>query len=329
MLLLTKIEDRTLFVTTTTLICWVAYLGGEALHVSGVIATVAAGLVVGWYQHVVMPARVRIQGTGFWRTMIFSLEALVFILIGFSLRSVVDRAGGFVEVTATMAGPVLGVIAAMTLARFLWVFGSDALLALLRRAGVRRARPLGARQAGVLAWTGMRGVVTLAVALTLPDTMPGRDLMLITAFAVILVTVVLQGGSLGWLIRRLQLKDSDPAPPMSLPQAEAAVAKAKLHAVEANAYDERGTLIHPQLLEQQQARARATERYANDADGFMDGIQSHFDVLLLAIAEGRQELIALHRAGKIEDEVLHDLERDLDLEEVSITFQRGAEVDLR
>ena len=61
----------------------------------------------------------------------------------------------------------------------------------------------------------------------------------------------------------------------------------------------------------------------------MDGIQSHFDVLLLAIAEGRQELIRLHREGKIEDEVLHDLERDLDLEEVSITFQRGAQLDLR
>ncbi|UUR08771.1 cation:proton antiporter [Sphingomonas glaciei] len=153
--------------------------------------------------------------------------------------------------------------------------------------------------------------------------------MLIAAFAVILVTVVIQGASLGWLIRRLEPKDSDPAPPMSLPQAEATVAKAKLRAVEANAYDERGELIHPHLLEQQQARARATERYASDADGFMDGIQSHFDVMLLVIAEGRRELLALHRAGKIEDEVLHDLERDLDLEEVSITFQRGAQLDLR
>ncbi|WP_426267500.1 Na+/H+ antiporter [Sphingomonas sp. LHG3443-2] len=327
--LLARIEDRTLFVTSTTLICWVAYLGGEALHVSGVISTVAAGLVLGWYQHVVMPARVRIQGTGFWRTMIFSLEALVFILIGFSLRSVVDRAGGFAEVTATMAWPVLGVIAAVTVARRLWVFGSDALLALLQRAGLRRARPLGPRQAGVLAWTGMRGVVTLAVALTLPGDMPGRDLMLIAAFAVILVTVVIQGSSLGWLIRRLKLEDTDPAPPMSLPQAEATIAKAKLRAVEANAYDGNGELIHPQLLEQHRARARTSARYAQDAAGFMDGIQSHFDVLSLAIAEGRQELIRLHRAGKIEDEVLHDLERDLDLEEVSITFQRGAQLDLR
>ncbi|GAA4008039.1 Na+/H+ antiporter [Sphingomonas humi] len=327
--LLTKIEDRTLFVTTSTLICWAAYLAGEALHVSGVIATVASGLVVGWYQHVVMPARVRIQGTGFWRTMIFSLEALVFILIGFSLRSVVDRAGGIAEVTATMAVPVLGVLAAMTFARVVWVFGSDALLHAARRLGVRRARPLGASQAGVLAWTGMRGVVTLAVALTLPAAMPGRDLMLITAFAAILMTVIVQGGSLGWLIGRLRPVDGDPPPRMSLPETEAAIAKAKLRAVEAHAYDADGQLIHPQLLEQQRARARASEKYARDADGFMDGIQSHFEVLLLAIAEGRRELIRLHRAGKIEDEVLHDLERDLDLEEVSITFQRGEQLDLR
>jgi hypothetical protein len=116
---------------------------------------------------------------------------------------------------------------------------------------------------------------------------------------------------------------------MSGPEAEAAVAHAKLRAAEANAYDGDGKLIHPQLLEQLRGRARATDRYASEPGGFMDGIQSHFEVLLLAIAEGRRELIRLHREGKIEDEVLHDLERDLDLEEVGILFQRGEQVDLR
>jgi NhaP-type Na+/H+ or K+/H+ antiporter len=103
-----------------------------------------------------------------------------------------------------MTLPVLGVLAAMTVARFVWVFGIDSSLSLLHRSGWKRARPLGSRQATVLAWTGMRGVVTLAVALTLPQQIPGRDFMLITAFAAILVTVVVQGGSLGWLIRRVR-----------------------------------------------------------------------------------------------------------------------------
>ena len=328
-LLIRQIKEQTLVVTSATLLCWTAYLAGEAVHVSGVIATVTAGLVFGWYQHVALTARMRLQGNAFWRTMIFSLEALVFILIGFSLRSIVERAGGVEAVTSTMALPLLGILAAVVLARFLWVFGSDALLRLLRRAGVRRARPLGSAQATVLSWTGMRGVVTLAVALTLPQQMPGRDLMLIAAFAVILVTVIVQGGSLSRVIGVVGLQDREPLPPMSLPDAEAAVARAKLRAAEARAYDQECKLIHPQLLDLYQSRARATERYARDRDGFMAGIQSHFDVMLIAIAEGRSELIRLHREGKIEDEVLRDLERDLDLEELGLLFQRGEQVDLR
>jgi CPA1 family monovalent cation:H+ antiporter len=323
MLVLRRLTDETLVVATSTLLCWAAYLAGEALHVSGVIATVAAGLVFGCYQHVILPAAVRLQGNAFWRTLVFSLEALVFILIGFSLGSVLDRVGGFSAVLATMTLPILGVVLAVTIVRFAWVFGSDALLVGLRMVGVTRARPLGWRQASVLGWAGMRGVVTLAVALTLPEAMPGRDFMLVAAFAVILVTVIIQGASLGWLIRRVRPVDGDPPAPMSLPAAEAAVANAKLGAAEKHAFAADGTLIHPQLLESYRKRAQATERYAGDADAFMDGIRSHFDVMLAALAAGRAELIRQHREGLIEDEVLHDLERDLDLEEMGIIFQRG------
>ena len=323
MVLLRRLRDDTLVVATSTLLCWAAYLAGEALQVSGVIATVAAGLVLGWYQHVIFPARVRLQGNAFWRTLIFSLEALVFILIGFSLRSVLDRVGGFNAVLTDMATPILGVVLAVTAARFAWVFGSDAMLAILRYAGVRRARSLGWRQAIVASWAGMRGVVTLAVALTLPAAMPGRDLMLVAGFSVILVTVIVQGASLGWLIRRVHPVDIDPPPPMDLPAGEAAVANAKLACAEIHAYGPDGTLIHPKLLDSYRKRAEATDRYAENADAFMADIRSHFDVMLSAIKAGRAELIRLHRAGKIEDEVLHDLERDLDLEEMGVLYQRG------
>jgi CPA1 family monovalent cation:H+ antiporter len=305
------------------LLCWAAYLAGEAVHVSGVIATVTAGIVFGWSQHVIQPARVRLQGSAFWRTLVFTLEALVFILIGFSLRGTLERVGGIEEVVSTLAAPVLGVVAAITIARFAWVFGSDALLTFLRRTGAKRARPLGWRQATVLGWTGMRGVVTLAVALTLPQAMPGRDLMLVAAFAVILVTVIVQGGSLGWLIRRVRPADEDAPAPMDLPASEAAVARAKLAAAETRAYAPDGTLIHPQLLQTYRERAAATERYAENSDAFMTRIQPHFDLVLAVIAAGRAELIRQHRAGQIEDEVLHDLERDLDLEEMGVIFQRG------
>lgn len=323
MLILKRLTDQTLVVATSTLLCWAAYLAGEMLHVSGVIATVVAGLVFGWFQHVILPARVRIQGHAFWRTLVFSLEALVFILIGFSLRGALERVGGWSEVLATMVVPVVGVVVAVIIARFIWVFGMDAILTGLNRAGFVRPRPLGGRKASVLAWAGMRGVVTLAVALTLPENMPGRDLMLIAAFAVILVTVVVQGSTLGWLIDRVRPEDDDAPAEVDLPAAEAAVARAKLAVAEVRAYGSDGTLIHPQLLESYRKRADATDRYAQDAARFMEDIQSHFDVMLAAIAAGRAELVRLHREGRIEDEVLHDLERDLDLEELGIIFQRG------
>jgi len=322
-LVMRRMQDETLIVATATLLSWGSYLAGEALHVSGVIATVAAGIVFGWYQHVVLPAKVRMQGSAFWRTLVFSLEALVFILIGFSLRGVLDRVGGIEAVLTTMTIPILGVILAVLLARFAWVFGSDALLAGARRLGAHRARPLGWQQATILAWTGMRGVVTLAVALALPAQMPGRDLMLVAAFAVILVTVVIQGSSLGWLIRFVHPVDGDPPAQMDLAATEAALAIAKQEAVEAHAYAADGSLVHPRLLEEYSKRAQAVQRYAGDADSFMPDIRAHFDVVLAAVAAGRAELVRLHRRGMIEDEVLHDLERDLDLEEMGALFQRG------
>jgi monovalent cation/hydrogen antiporter len=160
------------------------------------------------------------------------------------------------------------------------------------------------------------------VALTLPASMPGRDLMLVTAFAVIFATVVAQGTSLGWLIRRVRPVDEDPPAKMSLAQSEAAIASARNKAVEAHAYAPDGTLIHPQLLAESRRRLEAIQRYAADADGFMEGIGAHLDIVLIAVAAGRAELIRIHRAGLIEDEVLHNLERDLDVEELAVTLQR-------
>jgi CPA1 family monovalent cation:H+ antiporter len=324
MFVVRRLSDQTLIIMANTLICWIAYIAGEMLHVSGVIATVAAGLVLGWYQHIIFPAQVRLRGAAFWQTLVFVLEALVFILIGFSLRGVLDRVGGVEAVSSTMAIPVLGVVLTVVVARFVWILGSDGLLGALRGLGLKRARPLGVRQATVLGWAGMRGVVTLAVALSLPASMPGRDLMLVTAFAVIFATVVVQGTSLGWLIRQVRPVDQDPPAKMSLAQSEAAIARARNEAVEAHAYAPDGTLIHPQLLEQSRKRLDVIQRYAADADNFMEGARTHFDVVLIALAAGRAELLRIHRAGLIEDEVLHNLERDLDVEELGIILQRDA-----
>ena len=320
-----RLQDRMLIVVTSSLLGWAAYLAGEALHVSGVIAAVTAGLVLGWYQHIVFSAAVRLLGTSFWGILVFVLEALVFILIGFSLRGAIERIGGIGAVPVSMIQVVIGVVLTIAIARFAWIFGSDAVLAAARKAGIRRARPLGWRQATIAGWAGMRGVVTLAVPLTLPVNMPGRDLMLICAFAVIFVTVVVQGSSLGWLIRKVRPVDLDPPAKMDMPATEAAMARARMAKIEELAYAPDGTLIHPQLLEQHQRRLEVIERYAQNAPAAMEKLRPHFDVVLSAIAASRDKLIRHHRAGDIEDEVLHELERDLDVEEMGIVLQRGDE----
>ena len=317
-LLLRRLGDDHLMIAASVLVCWVSYLLAEAMHVSGVIATVTAGLVCGWYQHVIFTASVRLRGVAFWQVLIFLLEAAVFVLIGLSLRGVIDRVGGIVVVIQDMAGPVAAIVAAMTLARFAWIFGVDAIAGILNRAGWLGVGQLGAAAASVMSWAGMRGVVTLAVALSLPETMPGRDLMLVTAFAVIGVTVLAQGTTLGLVIRWAGLREDERAkPPLDLFSAEAAMFRAQLRAVERRAVSPDGTLLHPRLLDSYRRRAAISAEFTGTDEERDESIAAHFDVVLAAVAAGRAELVRLHRARQIDDETLHDLERDLDLEEMS------------
>ena len=323
-LLLRRLGDDHLMIAASVLVCWASYLAGEMLHVSGVIATVTAGLVCGWYQHVILTASVRVRALSFWQVMIFLLEAAVFILIGLSLRGVIDRVGGMGVVLEDMAWSVAAIIAAVTLARFAWIFGSDAVLGLLNRAGWRGAEPLGPRAASVMSWAGMRGVVTLAVALSLPETMPGRDLMLVTAFAVILVTVLVQGTTLGLVIRLAGLREDERSkPPLDLFGAEAAMLKAQFAEVERTAYSPDGSLLHPRLLDSYRRRATLSAESLGSPEDRDRNIAAHYDVILAAVAAGRAELVRLHRARQIDDETLHDLERDLDLEELVAIAAKG------
>lgn len=317
------LRDQMLMICLTSILCWVAYLSGEALHVSGVIATVTAGLLQGWFQHSVLPADVRLQGASTARTFNFLLEALVFILIGFSLSDVIERLGGFGAIPASMIITVIGVIFAVTIARFIWVFGCEAMLATLQRAGVRWANPMGWRQATVLCWAGMRGVVTLAIPLTLPFNMPGRDLMLVCAFGVIFATVIVQGSSLGWLIRKVRPEDREPPAPMGMAAAEAAVERARRDTVQGLAKGAEDSELYTEMLRRFHERQEFFDRYTENSEAEMVKVRARIDVMLKAQAAARAELIRLQRAGQIEDDLMRELERDLDIEEIALILQRG------
>jgi monovalent cation/hydrogen antiporter len=317
-LVVKRLGDEYLVITSSVLLCWAAYILAEMLHVSGVIATVVAGLICGWFQHAVFSAAIRLRGTSFWTVLIFLLEASVFMLIGSSLRDVIERAGGFGVVVHDMSGPIVWILLGLTLARFAWIFACDGVHALCRKLGWRGFETMGWRASTVLSWAGMRGVVTLAVALSVPGELPGRDFILVAAFAVILVTVLLQGTTLGVVIRALRPPEAGAhVAPLNMSQAEAAMAQAQAKVVEARAYAPDGTVIHPQLLETYRRRASASERYAGNEEQYQPRLQAHFDLVLAANAAGRAELLRLHRGGQIDDRVLHELERDLDFEELS------------
>lgn len=311
------LRNELLLVVASVLICWTAYIAAEAIHVSGVIAVITSGLMMSWRQHVLLSAAVRVRATSLWQVLVFLMEASVFVLIGFSLRDVLSRAGGVEGLADGRMWPIVAIVGALVVARFVWVFASDAVVMLLRRFGIGREAPIGVRSATVMGWAGMRGVVTLAAALTLPIDFPGRDIILLVAFTTILVTVLVQGSTLGLLIRWLGVRRSeDDEPPMNLFAAEQAMMHAQLAIVEQLARDEHGTIVHPQLLRRYTTRATVGADFTGTDEERTAAIASHFDVIIEAVRAGRSEIVRLHRANRIDDETMRDLEHDLDLEEM-------------
>ncbi|QIL69421.1 Na+/H+ antiporter [Diaphorobacter sp. HDW4B] len=319
-----RLQDEYLIIVSTLVVPWAAYVLGEHFKVSGVIATVAAGLVCGTYQYKIFTAAARMRGSSFWTVTIFLMEAAVFMLIGLSLRGVVDRVGGFPVVIDQMGIPVLVILAALLLARFGWIFLSDAVIVLLRKFGMKRHTPLGARGALIVGWAGVRGVVTLALALSLPQDFPGRDFIIITAVAVILVTVLVQGTTLGALIRWTGITppESDRTR-LTLSEAEAILMQTQLAYVQSMAYDSEGELKHPMLLEQFTRKAAAYSRFVGQEEALQPNLHAHYDLVLAAIAASRLELNRLHRVGDIDEHTLGELQKNLDLEELNAIAVRA------
>jgi CPA1 family monovalent cation:H+ antiporter len=317
--LIGRLRDPTLAIVASLLLSWGSYIAGERLHVSGVLCTVAAGLVVGWRQHTVLSAEMRVDAKAVWGVVVFVLESLVFILIGLSLSGVLERLDGdWTRIGAWMPA-ALAVTGAVVVSRFVWIFPAAYLTRALFPALRRRDPypPIGAVL--VMSWAGMRGVVSLAAALALPEGFQARDFILATTFVVILATVLLPGLTLAPLIRafRLNALAGGGGAPMTETEARARVAAAQSAAVEQLAAQASGGLAHPRLREQYAWRAQAAARFHEAAGGLDDERAAHFGVVLAAVRAGREEALRLHRSRDIHDEVLHSIEQQLDLEELN------------
>lgn len=290
---LRRLHDSRYVVVTTILAGYGAYVGAETVHASGVLAVVAAGLVIGWRQHEVLSAEARSESHAAWELVVFILEALIFVLIGLSLHGILDRLGGRARVwdqaIPLAALCVVGVIAL----RFVWVFLSGILRRLVP--GSRDRDPmLSGSIMTIVSWAGMRGVVSLAAALALPMKFPGRDAILLATFAVIVTTVLVQGLTLGPLVKWLNLPPAeahpDAAPTLSVSEARAKVNDAAVRALESIDESEEGTPGHAELLKEYRRRREVTEKLRDDEKSA--GAESHerFNAALTATKESREEL---------------------------------------
>ncbi len=311
-------EDGFTQIGVTLLAPYIAWVIGESVHASAVLACVAGGLYLRQsFSGAVSPAT-RLQARAVWDLLIFILNGVIFILIGLQLGALRDSvpAGQFVPVLVAGAW----VSATAILVRFLWV----PLAALIPRwlSGTLRERDPMPPWSGLflISWTGMRGIVTLAAALALPVTtstggpFPFRSEIILISFTVILATLVLQGLSLPPIIRLMHLKEDD-----GLEQEEA---MAREHAATAalNRLDqvvtenwvsleqvERVRLRYLQRLERLARASLAEEQMSSSTTESVQRLQHE------AMTAERMALIGLRDNGTISDEVLHRLEQELDV----------------
>jgi monovalent cation/hydrogen antiporter len=206
-----RIEDSLIEVTISLFTGYAAYLTAEEIGASGVIAAVTAGIYLGWHSPTLTSPSTRIQAFSVWELLQFLLNAVLFVLIGLQLPNVLEGISGREAGTLIWWGLMVSAVVIVT--RLVWVFVLTYLPRYLSRQLLKRDPYPGWRNISVLAWSGMRGAVSLAAALAIPLTtasgnpFPERDLIIFLTFCVILATLVLQGLSLPKLIRALKVED--------------------------------------------------------------------------------------------------------------------------
>jgi CPA1 family monovalent cation:H+ antiporter len=318
------IDDAPTEIAISLVTAYFAYLPAEALGVSGVLAAVTTGIFLGWRSPQLITPSTRIQVFAVWEIVQFVLNAALFVLVGLQLPGVLDGISGLA--TGTIVLYAAAVSLAVIVVRFLWVFPATYLPRLLSER-VRTNDPAPPWQMpAIIGWTGMRGAVSLAAALAIPETIhaggpfPQRDLIIFLTYAVILVTLLLQGMTLPMLIKVLGVEDDG-----NVTQRES---KARLLAARA-AIDRIGELQAEEWVRDDTAERlrksyefrirRFSARFDDSDDGAIDERSYAFQRLRREVLEAeRAAIIRLRNQGRINDEIMHRIERDLDLEDTRL-----------
>jgi Na+/H+ antiporter len=204
-----RVTDPVLDTGISLVVPFATYISAERIHASGVVAVVVAGLLLGHKAPILQTAQSRIAERMNWRTLAFMLENTVFLLIGLQAAWLVDDVRASTLPTSTIVSVCLATLAAVVVLRMAWVFPVRYLLIRPGPDPDTGRRPP-ASYTFLIGWAGMRGVVTLAAAFVIPDSVEHREVLLMIAFTVVAGTLVLQGLSLGWIARRLRVPGPDP-----------------------------------------------------------------------------------------------------------------------
>lgn len=305
--------------TISLVLPFVSFMLAENVHVgqfhgSGVLAVVVTGLIMGHVAPVVQTAQSRMFERTIWATLQAVLEDLVFLLIGLELWVILSDVRESSLSTATLVLSSIAVLLAVMLLRPLWVIPATYLSRLLPRVARNDPRPpLGSSV--LLSWAGMRGVVTLAAALTLPATTPHREVLLLFALVVTGGTLLIQGATLPWVARRLRQTGADPAEDVlaeaELLQRAINVGVEELTACEQVSGD---SDVVEALRRRSLNRANAAWELLGNPDEVTPS-QRYAELLLRQLSAERGEVLRARDAGSAPHDVVQRVLRQLDIEE--------------
>jgi CPA1 family monovalent cation:H+ antiporter len=310
-----RITDSGAQIVLSLITPFVAYLPAEHFGLSGVLATITTGFYLGTRAHGLLQPASRLTGNAFWEVLVLLLESSLFVLLGLEIRQVIGDVSNYS--VATLAVTALIVLAVVVLLRLLWTMLVFPLARWLPGKHLSFDR-IGRRERLVMGWAGMRGAITLAVALSIPLSVPNRPLLIFMAAVVVLATLLGQATTLTPLLRRLGLGESSKSviEEAKARQATMEAALSRLDDLAAkDEVDEHTADVFRQLYELRLDRVRAVLDDEN-GDGAGAGGESGTKWLRKQLAHAqRDELDELYAQGKISAATQRRLIHELDLED--------------
>jgi CPA1 family monovalent cation:H+ antiporter len=314
------VDDAPIEITISILTPYAAYLTADSMHTSGVLATVACGLYLGRRSAEYFSSSVRIESYAVWNTLTFMLNGIVFVLIGLQLPYVLANIKTFSIQQVVISGALFSAV--VIVLRLVWIYPGAYVSYLIRRNLLHQPERMPAPRAiFVVGWTGMRGVVALAAAISLPETLangdpfPHRNVILFLTFSVIFVTLVLQGLTLPAVIRRLGLS-GEQREHCEEQEARRIVIDAALKYIEEGREQDKAEFrpIYDDLALHYRRRLAALEGQDDNDSSITPESYRRYRAIAKRIRKLEDSTaVNLRDQGRISDEVLRTLQRELDL----------------